>query len=332
MEITFFDVLLQQLITGLSNGAIIALIALGYTMVYGIVELVNFAHGDLFMLGCFSALTILGLLGLDPVQMASATAAQTGSLPIGSIITFAILLIVVPLFCGGLNWLIDQLAYKPLRNAPRLAPLVSAIGVSFVLVNLGLFWGDIGLPFFEGGSPAAPKDFPALFSSDNLLGENATLYITWREVFVWIITLPIMGALTILVQKTSMGRAMRAVAQNPTAAQLMGINVERVIGITFVLGGMLAGVASVVYSLYNNTIYFQMGYRSGMDAFAAAVIGGIGNLPGAFLGGLLIGVIRALSDGYIATSWTNVVVFSLLVCVLVFKPSGLLGAHFREKV
>jgi len=326
MEITTLDIFLQQLVIGVTNGSIIALIALGYTMVYGIVELVNFAHGDLFMLGCFFALTLLAVIGVDPVQLSSTAPSLAALGTIGS------LLIAVPLFCGALNWCIDRLAYKPLRNAPRLAPLVSAIGVSFILVNIGLFWGDVPLPYFQDGSPAAPKDFPALFSGDNLLGVDAALYITWGEVFVWVITIPIMCALTFLVQKTTLGKSMRAVAQNPTAAQLMGINVERVIGNTFILGGMLAGIAGVVYSLYNNTIYFQMGYRSGMDAFAAAVIGGIGNLPGAFLGGILIGIIRALSDGYIATSWTNVVVFLLLIAVLIFRPSGILGAHFRDKV
>lgn len=324
MEITSLDIFIQQIITGLSNGAIIALIALGYTMVYGIIELVNFAHGDVFMLGAFFALTLLGVFfpELDVLNLTHA----------GRFGCLAILLIGVPLFCGTLNWLIDYVAYRPIRNAPRLAPLVSAIGISFILVNIGLFWGDLPVHFFEGGSAAAPKDFPALFSSDNLLGEDAALLITWRELFVWVVTIPIMAILTYVVQRTTMGKAMRAVAQNPTAAKLMGINVDRVIGQTFIIGGILAGIASVVYSLYNNTIFFQMGYRAGMDAFAAAVIGGIGNLPGAFLGGLFIGIVRALSDGYIATSWTNVVVFSLLVAVLVFKPSGLLGAHFREKV
>jgi branched-chain amino acid transport system permease protein len=324
MEITSLDIFIQQIITGLSNGAIIALIALGYTMVYGIIELVNFAHGDVFMLGAFFALTILGVFfpELDVLTLTQE----------GRIGCLAVLLIGVPLFCGTLNWFIDYVAYRPIRNAPRLAPLVSAIGISFILVNLGLFWGDIPVHFFQGSSAAAPKDFPALFSADNLLGEEAALLITWRELFVWVVTIPIMAVLTYVVQRTTMGKAMRAVAQNPTAAELMGINVDRVIGHTFIIGGVLAGIASVVYSLYNNTIFFQMGYRAGMDAFAAAVIGGIGNLPGAFLGGLFIGIVRALSDGYIATSWTNVVVFSLLVAVLVFKPSGLLGAHFREKV
>jgi len=324
MEITSLDIFIQQIITGLSNGAIIALIALGYTMVYGIIELVNFAHGDVFMLGAFFALTMLGVFFPELDVLTLTEAGRLGCL--------AILLIGVPLFCATLNWLIDYVAYRPIRNAPRLAPLVSAIGISFILVNVGLFWGDLPVHFFEGGSAAAPKDFPALFSSDNLLGEEAALLITWRELFVWVVTIPIMAILTYVVQRTTMGKAMRAVAQNPTAARLMGINVDLVIGQTFIIGGLLAGIASVVYSLYNNTIFFQMGYRAGMDAFAAAVIGGIGNLPGAFLGGLFIGVVRALSDGYIATSWTNVVVFSLLVAVLVFKPSGLLGAHFREKV
>ncbi|MDZ4859685.1 MAG: branched-chain amino acid ABC transporter permease [Candidatus Hydrogenedentes bacterium] len=316
------EVLLQQLIIGLSNGMIIALIALGYTMVYGIVELINFAHGDLFMLGSFLALTIVGMLGLD--QVPEPALISWGFVP---------LLIAVPLFCGILNWGVDRLAYRPLRNAPRLAPLVSAIGVSFVFVNIGLFWGGLRMDVFNDGVAAAsPKDFPWIVASGNLLGEASNIIVTWNEVFVFGITLPLMIALTLAVKFTRIGKAMRAVAQNPTAAQLMGIDVDRVIGATFLIGGALAGAASVVYSSYNHTIYFQMGFRVGMDAFTAAVLGGIGSLPGALLGGLVIGIIRAMSDQYIATEWTNVVVFAILIIVLTFRPSGLLGAPAREKV
>jgi branched-chain amino acid transport system permease protein len=302
---------------------IIALIAIGYTMVYGIIELINFAHGDLFMLGTFLALTILGALGPD------VTGVSTGS-ALGGV---ALMLAVVPLFCAGLNWSIDRLAYKPLRNAPKLAPLVAAIGVSFVLMNLGLFWGGLPMDVFGGGRGAsAAKNFPALIPNTNLLGETAAIRFTWKEVMVFGVTIPLLIGLTLFVKYATLGKAMRATAQNPTAARLMGIDVDRVIGATFLIGGALGGFASVIYSLYNNTINFQLGYRSGMDAFTAAVLGGIGNLPGAMLGGLLIGIVRACSDQYVAAEWTNAIVFGILILILIFRPNGLLGAQTREKV
>ncbi len=316
-----FDVFLQQLITGLSNGLIIALIALGYTMVYGIIELINFAHGDLFMLGAFLALTLLGLTGMaDPD-----TASTTGAL--------VLMFLAVPVFCAAVNFAVDRLAYRPLRNAPRLAPLVSAIGVSFIFLNIGLFWGGVPMPVFNMGHAAAsPKDFPALVSADNLLGESAALLISYKDILVAAVVVPLMILLTMLVKHTRLGKAMRAVAQNPLAARLMGVDVDYVIGATFALGGALAGVASVVYALYNNTIFFQMGYRVGIDAFTAAVLGGIGSLPGAVTGGVLIGLIRAMSDQYVETRWTNVIVFSILVLMLIFRPAGLFKANVREKV
>lgn len=316
------EVLIQQILTGLSNGMIIALIALGYTMVYGIIELINFAHGDLFMLGSFLALTLVGLAGAAGVPAGSPEA----------LLTIAILLVAVPAFTGGVNLLVDRLAYKPLRHAPRLAPLVSAIGVSFVFLNIGLFWGGVPLEVFNyGQAAAAPKDFPGLLPSDNLLGDSV-IQFSARDLLVFAVTIPLLIGLTAIVKFTKIGKAMRAVAQNPTAAQLMGIDVNRIIGFTFLVGGALGGVASVVYALYNNTIYFQMGFRVGIDAFTAAVLGGIGSLPGAMLGGLLIGIVRAMSDQYIETAWTNVAVFLILVLVLVFRPGGLLGSSAREKV
>jgi branched-chain amino acid transport system permease protein len=310
------EVLLQQLIIGMSNGMIIALIALGYTMVYGIIELINFAHGDLFMLGSFCALTLVGALGLDEIAVGLA---------------LAVMLVVTPAFCGGLNWLVDRLAYRHLRGK-RLAPLVSAIGVSFIFINFGLFWGGLPMEVFGAGkAAAAPKDFPALIPNTNLFGDSNVLF-TVNDLMVFVVTVPMMIALTWFVKRTRAGTAMRAVAQDRVAAELMGIPVNRVIGQTFFIGGALAGVASVVFALYNNTIYFQMGYRAGMDAFTAAVLGGIGNLPGAVTGGLLIGLVRAFSDQYVATRWTNVIVFGILILVLVFRPSGILGAKLREKV
>ncbi len=319
---TPLEVLTQQLLTGLSNGMIIALIALGYTMVYGIVELINFAHGDLFMVGCYFALTLVGVLG----------AASGEGTTINSTLSLCALLALTPIFCGTLNWIIDRLAYRPLRKSTRLAPLVSAIGVSFILLNVGLFWGGIPMEVFNQGTAAAsPKDFPSLLSAENLLGDSM-IYLSAREVLVAAVTIPILTLLVIFIKFSKTGKAMRAVAQSPSAAALMGIDVNKIIGRTFILGGALGGFASVIYALYNNTIHFQMGFRVGMDAFTAAVLGGIGSLPGAMCGGLLIGILRSLSDQYIATEWTNTVVFAVLILVLLLKPSGILGSNIREKV
>ena len=317
------EALIQQLITGITNGLIIALIALGYSMVYGIVELINFAHGDLFMLGCFLALTIVGVFftGTDNITLVS------------SLKLFAILLVCVPLFCATLNYMIDKFAYKPIRSAPKLVPLVSAIGVSFILVNIGLFWGGLPLDVFNmGTSASAPKDFPMLLPFDNLLGESSNIFISWREILVVLITLPLLLIFAGVVRYTKIGIAMRAVAQNPKAASLMGIDSNKTISFAFIVGGALAGVASVVYCFYNNTVYYQMGYRAGIDAFSAAVFGGIGSLPGACIGAILIGIIRAMSDQYIGTNWTNVAVFLVLIAVLVVRPQGILGAKIREKL
>lgn len=309
--------LVQQVIDGLGNGLIIALIALGYTMVYGIVELINFAHGDLTMLGSFFALTLIGILRLDHHP----------------VLGIALLLVAVPLFCGGLNFLVDQVAYRPMRDAPKLATLVTAIGVSFIFINCGLFWGGLPLEVFGNGTAAsAPKDVPELIPATNLLGAGAPLLLTAKDLLVAAVTVPLMVALTVFVTSTRLGTAMRAVAQNPIAARLVGIDVDRVIATTFAIGGALAGVAAVIAALTNNSISFQMGYRLGMDAFTAAVLGGIGNLPGAVLGGILIGIVRAFSEGFIGAEWSNVFVFTVLILVLVFRPTGLLGARVREKV
>ena len=296
--------LAQLTLDGLRFGALVALIALGYTMVYGIVELINFAHGDLFMLGGFLALTLLGAMPDEPPWLA-----------------LAVCLAVVPLFCALLNLAVDRVVYKPLRNAPKLAPLVSAIGVSFIFMNVGLFWGG-------------PQDvnFPNLLPPGNLLGEDAAVTLSWRTALVFGVTLPLMAALTVFVKFTALGKAMRATAQNPVAARLMGINTDRVIGATFVIGGALAGFGSVVYGLTINTVSYKMGFQNGLFAFTAAVLGGIGNIPGAVLGGLLIGLVQAYGSELVGQTWTPALVFVVLIVVLVFRPAGLLGARVREKV
>lgn len=305
---TVWQTFLQHCLTGVTNGALFALIALGYTMVYGIIELINFAHGDLFMLGACLTLSLLMAAGL------------TTAGPVGTVGGVALLLIVVPVFCAGLNLTVDRVVYKPLRRAPKLAPLVSAIGVSFIFMNVGLFW--IG---------AADKNVPNLVPARNLLGDSAVQF-TLKDALVIGVTVPIMVGLTLFVKYTKLGTAMRATAQNPVAAQLMGIDVDRVIGATFVIGGALGGVASVIYALYINTISFQMGFQNGLYAFTAAVLGGIGNLPGAVLGGLVIGLVRALGSGYVDEKWTSALIFAILIVILIFRPSGLLGARTREKV
>jgi branched-chain amino acid transport system permease protein len=315
------ETLLQQLVIGLTNGMVFALIALGYTMVYGILELINFAHGDLFMLAAFLALTLVGALGVATLG------------PAGRVLALAGVVLVSALFAGSLNLAVDRFVYRPLRHAPKLAPLVSAIGVSFVFQNLGLFWGGVPMEVFGGGTAAAaPKAFPDLVSNENLLGADAGLRITLKDVIVIASSLAVMVGLYVLVRHTRLGKAMRATAQNPVAARLMGIDVDRVIGATFMIGGALAGFAAVIYSLYINTITYQMGYQNGLYAFTAAVLGGIGNIPGAVLGGLVIGFVRALSDQYIGAQWQPAVLFSILIVILVFRPSGLLGVHAREKV
>ncbi len=300
---------LQFALIGLTNGALFALIALGYTMVYGIIELINFAHGDVFMLGSFLALTLIGVLGLE---QSTGTSLWLG---IGG------LLLVVPVFCGTLNVLIDRIVYKPLRRAPKLAPLVSAIGVSFVLMNVGLLWHG-----------AADRHFPDLVSRDSMLADTALINFSYKDLMVFVVTVPVMIALTLFVKGTKLGKAMRATAQDPMAAQLMGIHADRVISVTFAIGGALAGVAAVIYGLYINTVGYQMGFTNGLYAFTAAVLGGIGNIPGAVLGGLVIGLARSFGSGYIGERWTSALVFVILIAILVFRPAGLLGTRTREKV
>ena len=302
----------QYLVIGLVNGLLFALIALGYTMVYGIIELINFAHGDLFMLGSFLALQVAIWVGV----------ASAGSEPSAgaAALTIALMLVAAPVFCAALNVLVDRVIYRPIRSAPKLAGIVSAIGVSFVFMNVGVFWlGSYTL------------NFPDLLGSANLLGGTG-LRLTYKDVMVVAATVPTMVGLTLLVRYTRLGKAMRATAQNPTAAALMGIDVNRVIAATFAIGGALAGVASVVYGLKFNTVGYQMGFQNGVYAFTAAVLGGIGNFGGAVLGGLVIGLVKSFGDGYVGAEWSEVLVFGILIVILLFRPNGLLGARTPEKV
>jgi branched-chain amino acid transport system permease protein len=301
----------QFLLLGLVMGSLYALVALGYTMVYGIIELINFAHGDLFMLGSFLALSLAAWVGVT-------VAANSSSAAVAS--TLLLMIVVTPLFCAAINVAVDRAFYKPLRNSPKLTVIVTAIGVSFVFMNIGSLW--------KGSSPV---NFPGLVPDTELLPGSGVRF-TWKDAMVIGVTVPVMVALTLFVRYTSLGKAMRATAQNPTAAQLMGINVDRVIAATFAIGGALAGVAAVITGLYNTSAHYQMGFQYGLYAFTAAVLGGIGNIPGAVLGGLVIGVVGELSKAYLGTEWSEAVVFTILIVILVFRPSGLLGTRVREKV
>jgi branched-chain amino acid transport system permease protein len=306
----------QYLLAGLVTGLLYALIALGYTMVYGIIELINFAHGDLFMLGAFFSLQLAIWVGAADAKGQVASGLGTGS----AVGTILLMLVAAPVFCALLNVAVDRAVYKPLRSAPKLAPLVSAIGVSFIFMNAGVFWmGTYDL------------NFPELVPTTNLT-PGWRVAVTYQHLMVVVITLPVMVALTLFVRYTALGKAMRATAQNPVAAQLMGINVDRVISATFAIGGALAGVAAVVYGLYVNTAGYQMGFQTGLFAFTAAVLGGIGNIPGAVLGGVLIGLIQKLGTGYLGDEWSQPLIFGILIVILIFRPNGLLGARTREKV
>jgi len=322
----------QVTVIGLSNGLIYALVALGYTLVYGIIELINFAHGDNFMLGTFQAHSVFAdgsfqlplLFFTISIPLSAAASVDSSAFEKTYAILLAILLAM--LFCMAVNVGIERIGYKPLRNQPRLAPLITAIGFSFVLQGIGLSWkGE--------GRLAVPQIIPDTV----LIGAGGTLldfgdfpYYTVRDLMVLLITIPVLVALTWLVQATKPGKAMRATAQDRDAAAMMGISVDRTISFTFALGGATAGAGGVIYALYVGTTYFQLGFRLGLIAFTAAVLGGIGNLTGAVLGGVLIGLISAYNDGFGDARWTYTVIFVILILILVFRPSGLLGERVPE--
>jgi len=310
---TWWEVLIQQTINGLTRGAVFALIALGYTMVYGIIELINFAHGDVFMLGLFVSLAWFTLLGV------------TGALSGWQLVTvLPLVFLLTMLTTATLNVVIDRVAYRPLRRAPRLAPLITAIGVSFMLENVALLW--------MGPAPIAyPDVFPSVEILREWFGIDSAIFITTKDVLVVAVTLPLMLALHYFVTRTRWGKAMRATAQDRETAQAMGIDVERIILITFFVGGALAGAAGLIQGMYYNIGMWWMGYQAGLRAFTAAVLGGIGSMGGAALGGLVIGFLSAWSDQYISARWTNAIVFSILILVLVFRPHGLLGERTPDK-
>jgi branched-chain amino acid transport system permease protein len=298
----------QNLVDGVSNGAIWALVAIGYTLVYGIIELINFAHGDVFMIGSFVSTALWGTLGLT---------LTTGAL--GLIGGLLVTLLVAMIACGALNVLIERVGYRPLRNAPKLAPLITAVGFSFILENVGLLW--------LGGSQ---QSVPDLIHSDSTLFSIGAIHISNSDLLSIATMIPLVFLLVTFLAQSRMGKAMRATAQDPEAARLMGINVDTTISLTFLLGGLLAGAAGLVFSLFETTVWYFQGFTAGLIAFTAAVMGGIGNVQGAVLGGLIIGCIQQISDNRIGAQWTNVVVFGYLVGILVLRPRGLLGEETRE--
>jgi branched-chain amino acid transport system permease protein len=304
----------QQLINGVALGGMYALIALGYTMVYGIIELINFAHGDVYTLGSYFSLSILALIPLSHF----AGGWQLWLIAAGVIVLAALL-------CGIVGVLIERLAYRRLRNAPRLAPLITAIGVSLILENIMQIWkGTSEVPF--------PQFLPrGLGFPDNVVVVGG-VGIHERALIVVLVSVVAMVALNLLVFRTKLGTAMRATAQDRDAAQLMGININSTIAWTFFIGAALAGVAGFISGIYYGTTFFLNGYQAGLKAFTAAVLGGIGNITGAMLGGFLIGIVEAMTSQYISDQWTSVVVFSILILILVFRPSGLLGEQVPEKV
>jgi branched-chain amino acid transport system permease protein len=293
--------------------------------VYGIVEIINFAHGEVFMLGAFFAASVVAWTGITN---------QSSSLAIVGVVVLALLAAMV--FSGLINYGIDRIAYRRLRNAPRLAPLIAAIGFSFIFQNFGIYW--------RGSNAFSPPNLiPRDLRTYNVLHEwfnlDTKVRIRPLDLAVLIVTIPLLIALSWFVYRTRTGKAMRATAQDREAAALMGIDINRAIATAFLIGGALAGAAGMVALYYNNSARFQMGFRYGLFAFTAAVLGGIGNLSGAVLGGFIIGIVWSLSDGYMkeyiggwGAQWTPSVIFGVLVIMMVFKPSGLLGEHTTEKV
>ena len=307
------DILLQQLINGLVLGSVYALIALGYTMVYGILQLINFTHGEVLMVGAMVSLLVVNALQSAFPQ-----------LPAVALLFFA-LAATIPI-CMGLSLLIERVAYRPLRDAPRLAPLITAIGLSITLQTLAMI-------FFSPN----PMVFPDLLPTAPI--ELGGAYLAPKQLVILIVSLMLMAGLMLLVQNSRLGRSMRAVSENPRMALLMGIDANRIIAITFMIGAALAAVAGLALAMNYNIVHFTMGFIPGLKAFTAAVLGGIGNLPGAVVGGLLLGMIESLGAGYIGdltggflgSHYQDVFAFAVLILVLVFRPSGLLGERVADR-
>jgi branched-chain amino acid transport system permease protein len=300
---------LQQLINGVTLGAIYGLIAIGYTMVYGIIGMINFAHGEVFMLGAFISLIaflLLGALGVTWVPLA-----------------LLLVLVIAMVFTAAYGWAVERLAYRPLRGSFRLAPLISAIGMSIFLQNyVQLLQGARVKPL----QPVVTGGF-RMFE-----GDGFTVSLSYLQIIIMVATVVLMSGFTLLITRTALGRAQRACEQDRIMASLLGINVDRTISTTFVLGAALAAVAGLMFLIYYGVIDFYIGFLAGIKAFTAAVLGGIGSLPGAMLGGLLIGLIETFWSAYFTIEYKDVAAFAILVLVLIFRPTGLLGKPEVEKV
>src|ERR1700712_4920943 len=307
---SFSDLLVQQTINGLSLGAMYSLLALGFTLVYGILELINFAHFNVFMIGSFIGLWTLQAFGIN-----GQTVVMTG-LPLVAVMLTA--LVVTMLSSGIPGIVIERLSLPPLRNVKGPAAMITTIGVSYVLFNIVLL--TVGADSKNFPNPLPPIQF-----------DIGGAVLRLREILIWIVSLLLMAGLYFFVQKTRLGKAMRAPAQDPEVALMMGVEDDQVIVMAFFMGSALAGAGGMIFGLYYNFTSFLIGFNAGLRAFTAAVLGGIGNVPGAMVGGLIIGMVEALSGGFIATAWTDVIIFSILVLVLVFRPAGLFGSMAPNK-
>jgi branched-chain amino acid transport system permease protein len=302
--VTITDVFVQQIINGLSMGSMYALLALGFTLVYGILELINFSHFNVFMVGAMVAMLVLQAFGLSGQEII-----LTG-FPL--VMILLVTMIVTMLICGVIGVGIERVILRPLRDVKGPAAMITTIGVSYVLFNVVLL--TLGTD---------SKNFPNPLPQVNYAIGGAVLRM--REILIWGISIVLMGGLTYFVRYTKLGKAMRATAQDPEAARMMGVDVDRVVMTAFFLGSAMAGACGMIYGLYYNLAKVDIGFAAGLRAFTAAVLGGIGNVPGAMLGGVVIGLIESLGGQLVGTAWSDVIVFSILVLVLVFRPAGLLG-------
>jgi branched-chain amino acid transport system permease protein len=307
---TFHDVIVQQVINGLSLGAMYSLIALGFTMVYGIIELINFAHFNVFMVGSFIAAVVLQALGIFGQSRV------LYGLPLVAALALAFLSTM--LFCGVLGVVIERVGLRPMRHVRGTAAMITTIGISYILFNIVLLRTGASTLNYPNPVPAVGW---AIGGADLRL----------REVLLWGVALVLMGVLQVFVRRTKIGKAMRATAQDAEAARMMGIDVDRVVMLTFFIGSALAGAAGLIFGLYYNFTSFLIGYTAGLRAFTAAVLGGIGNIVGAMIGGLIIGLIESVGGQLLAVRWTDVIIFSILITVLVFRPTGLFGISTPSK-
>ncbi|HIB18492.1 MAG: branched-chain amino acid ABC transporter permease LivH [Alphaproteobacteria bacterium] len=300
---------IQQLVNGLTLGSIYGLIAIGYTMVYGIIGMINFAHGEIYMIGAFLSILAFTMLGVTGVTW----------MPLALIMV----LLVAIVFTSAYGWAVERIAYRPLRGSQRLAALISAIGMSLALQNYVLLTQGAGVktlqPIIRGGV--------ILYATGNF-----TVILSYIQIFIILLTILLMAIFATLIARTALGRAQRACEQDRGMATLLGINVDRTISLTFIMGAMLAAVAGMLVTMYYGVIDFFMGFIAGLKAFTAAVLGGIGSLPGAMLGGMLLGLVEAFWAGYFSVEYKDVAAFGILVLVLIFLPSGLLGRPDVEKV